>query len=64
MSIISNIILHGGSYFLHQIFPYFQAYHSSLSDADTKLVGNMALLPLKTQFKGPAPKESERHVFY
>ncbi|KAI4878576.1 hypothetical protein NFI96_033801 [Prochilodus magdalenae] len=33
------------------------AYHSSLMDADTKLVGNMALLPLKTQFKGPAPKE-------
>lgn len=27
-------------------------------DSDTKLVGNMALLPLKTQFKGPAPKES------
>uniref|UniRef100_A0A672NA48 Actin related protein 2/3 complex subunit 3 n=1 Tax=Sinocyclocheilus grahami TaxID=75366 RepID=A0A672NA48_SINGR len=35
------------------------AYHSSLMDADTKLVGNMALLPLKTQFKGPAPKETK-----
>ncbi|KAL4609587.1 actin-related protein 2/3 complex subunit 3 [Arapaima gigas] len=34
------------------------AYHSSLMEADTKLVGNMALLPLKTQFKGPAPKET------
>ncbi|KAJ8346517.1 hypothetical protein SKAU_G00279180 [Synaphobranchus kaupii] len=28
-------------------------------DPDTKLVGNMALLPLKTQFKGPAPKETK-----
>ncbi|MCI4386961.1 hypothetical protein PGIGA_G00068660, partial [Pangasianodon gigas] len=35
------------------------AYHSSLMDSDTKLVGNMALLPLKTQFKGPAPKETK-----
>uniref|UniRef100_A0A8B9RB08 Actin-related protein 2/3 complex subunit 3 n=1 Tax=Astyanax mexicanus TaxID=7994 RepID=A0A8B9RB08_ASTMX len=35
------------------------AYHSSLMDGDTKLVGNMALLPLKTQFKGPAPKETK-----
>uniref|UniRef100_A0A8C1BC14 Actin-related protein 2/3 complex subunit 3 n=1 Tax=Cyprinus carpio carpio TaxID=630221 RepID=A0A8C1BC14_CYPCA len=35
------------------------AYHSSLMDADTKLVGNMALLPLKTQFKGPAAKETK-----
>uniref|UniRef100_A0A3B3T5N9 Actin-related protein 2/3 complex subunit 3 n=1 Tax=Paramormyrops kingsleyae TaxID=1676925 RepID=A0A3B3T5N9_9TELE len=34
------------------------AYHSSLMEPDTKLVGNMALLPLKTQFKGPAPKET------
>uniref|UniRef100_A0A8C9YEY4 Actin-related protein 2/3 complex subunit 3 n=1 Tax=Sander lucioperca TaxID=283035 RepID=A0A8C9YEY4_SANLU len=30
------------------------AYHSSLMVPDTRLVGNMALLPLKTQFKGPA----------
>ena len=36
----------------------FQAYHSGLLDGDIKLVGNMALLPLKTQFKGPAAKES------
>ncbi|CAM4667057.1 unnamed protein product [Leuciscus chuanchicus] len=35
------------------------AYHSSLMDTDTKLVGNMALLPLKTQFKGPASKETK-----
>lgn len=35
-------------------FSCFQAYHSSLMGPDTRLVGNMALLPLKTQFKGPA----------
>ncbi|XP_014672323.1 PREDICTED: actin-related protein 2/3 complex subunit 3-like isoform X2 [Priapulus caudatus] len=32
------------------------AYHSSLTS--TLKVGNMAMLPLKTQFKGPAPKEA------
>ncbi|KAG7223868.1 hypothetical protein INR49_015124, partial [Caranx melampygus] len=30
------------------------AYHSNLMVAETRLVGNMALLPIKTQFKGPA----------
>ena len=40
------------------IFSTPQAYHSSLMDADTKMIGNMAMLPLKTQFKGPGPKES------
>ncbi|XP_072311377.1 actin-related protein 2/3 complex subunit 3 [Eucyclogobius newberryi] len=30
------------------------AYHSSLMAPDARMVGNMALLPLKTQFKGPA----------
>ncbi|KAF3848916.1 hypothetical protein F7725_015413 [Dissostichus mawsoni] len=30
------------------------AYHSSLMVPDTRMVGNMALLPIKTQFKGPA----------
>lgn len=34
------------------------AYHSTISH--TKTVGNMALLPLKTQYKGPAPKESDK----
>lgn len=34
------------------------AYHSSLMDSDTKLVANMALLPLNTQYKGPAPNET------
>ncbi|ESO10731.1 hypothetical protein HELRODRAFT_72082, partial [Helobdella robusta] len=32
-------------------------YHSQFVNAP-QVVGNMALLPLKTQFKGPAPKES------
>lgn len=36
-----------------------QAYHSSLMDPDTKLIGNMALLPIRSQFKGPAPRESK-----
>lgn len=32
-----------------------QAYHSSFSeDNDTRIVGNTALLPLKTKFKGPS----------
>uniref|UniRef100_A0A3Q2C6V1 Actin-related protein 2/3 complex subunit 3 n=1 Tax=Cyprinodon variegatus TaxID=28743 RepID=A0A3Q2C6V1_CYPVA len=30
------------------------AYHSGLMVPETRLVGNMALLPVKTQFKGPA----------
>uniref|UniRef100_A0A3B4W8W5 Actin-related protein 2/3 complex subunit 3 n=1 Tax=Seriola lalandi dorsalis TaxID=1841481 RepID=A0A3B4W8W5_SERLL len=30
------------------------AYHSNLMVPETRLVGNMALLPIKTQFKGPA----------
>uniref|UniRef100_A0A8B9C7M7 Actin-related protein 2/3 complex subunit 3 n=2 Tax=Anser TaxID=8842 RepID=A0A8B9C7M7_9AVES len=35
------------------------AYHSTLMDSDTKLVGNMALLPIRSQFKGPAPRETK-----
>ncbi|XP_045679119.1 LOW QUALITY PROTEIN: actin-related protein 2/3 complex subunit 3-like [Phyllostomus hastatus] len=31
------------------------AYHSSLMDPDTRLIGNMALLPMRSQFEGPAP---------
>uniref|UniRef100_A0A8I3NDN5 Actin-related protein 2/3 complex subunit 3 n=1 Tax=Canis lupus familiaris TaxID=9615 RepID=A0A8I3NDN5_CANLF len=34
-------------------------YHSSLMDPDTKLIGNMALLPIRSQFKGPAPRETK-----
>lgn len=30
-----------------------------LMDPDTKLIGNMALLPIRSQFKGPAPRESK-----
>lgn len=30
------------------------AYHSTITDYD-KCIGNMALLPLKTQYRGPAP---------
>ncbi|MBZ3891467.1 GPN-loop GTPase 3 [Sciurus carolinensis] len=36
-----------------------KAYHSSLMDPDTKLIGNMALLPIRSQFKGPAPRETK-----
>ncbi|CAD7687239.1 unnamed protein product [Nyctereutes procyonoides] len=35
------------------------AYHSSLMDPDTKPIGNMALLPIRSQFKGPAPRETK-----
>ncbi|MEQ2275238.1 GPN-loop GTPase 3 [Xenotaenia resolanae] len=31
-----------------------KAYHSSLMVPETRMVGNIALLPVKTQFKGPA----------
>ncbi|XP_075690686.1 actin-related protein 2/3 complex subunit 3 isoform X1 [Rhinoderma darwinii] len=36
-----------------------QAYHSMLMEPDTKLIGNMALLPIRSQFKGPAPRETK-----
>uniref|UniRef100_A0A287D0F8 Actin related protein 2/3 complex subunit 3 n=1 Tax=Ictidomys tridecemlineatus TaxID=43179 RepID=A0A287D0F8_ICTTR len=39
------------------------AYHSSLMDPDTKLIGNMALLPIRSQFKGPAPREGEKEMY-
>ena len=35
-----------------------QAYHSRFLNPP-QVVGNMALLPLRTQYKGPAPKDSE-----
>lgn len=35
------------------------AYHSKFTDAPLRLA-NMALLPLRTNFKGPAPKESKK----
>lgn len=40
-------------------FSVLKAYHSSLMIPETRLVGNMALLPLKTQFKGPARGDGE-----
>ncbi|KAM5194186.1 actin-related protein 2/3 complex subunit 3 [Mantella aurantiaca] len=35
------------------------AYHSTLMELDSKLTGNMALLPIRSQFKGPAPRETK-----
>ena len=37
----------------------FQAYHSQYNSGDNRLLGNLALLPVRTQYKGPAPKSSE-----
>ncbi|KAL5016885.1 hypothetical protein ScPMuIL_006474 [Solemya velum] len=36
------------------------AYHSQFTDPP-KLVGNMALLPLRTNYKGPAPKDNSNY---
>lgn len=36
-----------------------QAYHSQFNSDDNRLLANMALLPIRTQYKGPAPKSSE-----
>ena len=38
------------------------AYHSKFSDAKLKLA-NMALLPIRTTIKGPAPKESQFKIY-
>jgi len=35
----------------------FQAYHSQIKDFNSS-VANMALLPLRTQFRGPAPQSN------
>ena len=35
------------------------AYYSSFVDPDTKLIGDMALLPIRSQCKGPAPRETK-----
>ncbi len=37
---------------------FFKAYHSRLSSQ--LKIANMAVLPLRTQFRGPAPKETNR----
>lgn len=39
------------------------AYHSSLMDPDTKLIGNTALLPIRSQFKWPAPGDTNDTEF-
>ena len=39
----------------------FQAYHSQYVNP-AQVVGNMALLPLRTQFKGPSPKTGQTLV--
>lgn len=36
---------------------YYKAYHSKFINSQLKLA-NMALLPLRTQTRGPAPKET------
>ena len=36
----------------------FQAYHSQFNSEDNRLIGNLALLPVRTSYKGPAPKTS------
>ncbi|OCT76459.1 hypothetical protein XELAEV_18031660mg [Xenopus laevis] len=35
------------------------AYHSMFMEPDTKLIGNMAMLPIRSQFKGAAPRETK-----
>lgn len=40
-----------------------KAYHSNLMLPETRLVGNMALLPIKTQFKGPARGDGRTSCF-
>ena len=38
-----------------------QAYHSSLNeDIDVRQVGNMAILPIRTRIRGPAPIGTQR----
>lgn len=42
------------SQIFHFLFGFFQAYHSQIKDFSAS-VGNMAILPLRTQQRGPAP---------
>jgi len=37
-----------------------EAYHSSFTDPPRK-IGNMALLPIRTNYKGPAPKDTSNN---
>lgn len=38
----------------------FKAYHSKFTDVTT-VVGNMAVLPIRSSIKGPAPRTGELH---
>lgn len=40
---------------------YLQAYHSNITDYGSVL-GNMAVLPLKTKFRGPAPVLTDEEI--
>ena len=35
---------------------FLQAYHSAFNDEKNRTIAGMAILPLKTSFKGPAPR--------
>lgn len=39
----------------------FQAYHSSFTESNAT-IGNMALLPIKTEFRGPAPPLNNKDI--
>lgn len=41
-------------FYVHICYTFFQAYHSSFTN-NSATVGNLALLPIKTHFRGPAP---------
>ncbi|XP_077532816.1 actin-related protein 2/3 complex subunit 3-B-like isoform X2 [Haemaphysalis longicornis] len=38
-----------------------QAYHSQLTSGSAGLVGNMAILPIRSQYRGPAPKTTDEN---
>ena len=38
------------------------SYHSQFNSESNKLIGNLALLPLRTQYKGPAPKTDDQDI--
>lgn len=40
---------------------YLQAYHSNITDY-AGVLGNMAVLPLKTKFRGPAPVLTDEEI--
>lgn len=46
---------------LIRMFLTFQAYHSQIRDF-SQSVGNMAILPLRTQHRGPAPSTTGEDI--